>query len=78
MLFFQTIISPSERRERATALFGEASKSKAYKLANKHHLVDVGGVPHVLTRAGQTIGYKIGLSHSNYMRNSSMIFALGL
>ena len=40
------------RRERFIALFGESSKSKAYKLAKKYQLVDVGGVAHVFTRAG--------------------------
>ena len=47
-------LSGPERRERATALFGDASKSKAYKLAKKYHeLVIVGDVPHVLTKGGE-------------------------
>ena len=43
-------VSGAERKERAVALFGESSKPKAYKLAKKYQLVDVGGVAHVLTR----------------------------
>ena len=45
-------LSGAERKERAVALSGESSKSKAYTLAKKYQLVDVGGVAHVLTRGG--------------------------
>jgi hypothetical protein len=45
-------LSGAERRERSVSLLGESSKSKGYKLAKKYQLVDVGGVIHVLTRAG--------------------------
>ena len=34
------------------SFFGETSKSKGYKLASKYHLMDVGGIVHVLTKGG--------------------------
>ena len=45
-------LSGAERKERSVSIFGESSKSKGYKLARKYHLVDVGGIVHVLTKDG--------------------------
>ena len=45
-------LSGAEKKERSVSLFGEAGKTKGYKLAAKYRLLEVGGVLHVLTKAG--------------------------
>ena len=45
-------LSGGEKKERSTALFGETGSTKGYKLASKYRLLEVGGVLHVLTKAG--------------------------
>jgi hypothetical protein len=44
-----------EKKERSVRLFGEGCQSKGYKLWSKYRLVEVGGVFHVLTKAGGEI-----------------------
>ena len=46
-------LSGGERAERTVSIFGEANRSKGYKLAGKFQLLMVNDVPHVLEKFGK-------------------------
>jgi hypothetical protein len=48
-------LSGPEKKERSVSLFGEACKTKGYKLAAKYNLAEVGSVLHVLTKGGGNV-----------------------
>jgi len=46
-------LTGGERAERTVSIYGEANKSKGYKLAGKFQLLMVNDVPHVLEKFGK-------------------------